>query len=211
MAAQVNALVEQWAAVAPAWAYLGLALCAFLENILPPVPGDTVVLFGAYLAGRGALSGPAVFAATWAGGTAGFVAMYAVGRASGRAWTRQGHRRGVQAARLAQAERWLARYGVALILVNRFLSGVRSAIALGAGLGRMDWRSVVAAAAVSMALWNGLLLWLGTRLGRHWEAAVAALRACHRSVLAAVVGLAAVWLLRAWHRRHARARHLRRG
>ena len=47
---------------------------------------------------------------------AGFLVMYYLGYSRGRAFF--AGRRG--AAKLAQAERWLSRYGVALILGNRF-------------------------------------------------------------------------------------------
>jgi membrane protein DedA with SNARE-associated domain len=202
MEAQTNALIERLAAAGPGWACAGLALAAFLENLVPPVPGDTVVLFGAYLVGRGALAWVPVFLATWAGGTAGFMTMYAIGYTGGRAWVTR-HWGASRAASLERAERWLARYGVGLILVNRFLSGVRTAIALVAGIGRMGWRTVLLGAAVSMALWNGLLLGVGVGLGRNWKAAADLLRTGNRVVLAAglLVGVGVVvW---GWRRRRA--------
>ncbi|MBQ41251.1 MAG: DedA family protein, partial [Gemmatimonadetes bacterium] len=39
----------------PLWAYAFLLISAFLENVIPPVPGDAVVVFSAYLVGRGVL------------------------------------------------------------------------------------------------------------------------------------------------------------
>ena len=38
--------------------YATLFAAALVENVLPPVPGDTVVVFGGYLAGLGRLSLP---------------------------------------------------------------------------------------------------------------------------------------------------------
>jgi hypothetical protein len=38
---------------------------AALENIIPPVPADTAVALGAFLAGRGTLNAWAVFGITW--------------------------------------------------------------------------------------------------------------------------------------------------
>jgi membrane protein DedA with SNARE-associated domain len=197
---QANALLERLTAAGPGWACAGLGLAAFLENLVPPIPGDTVVLFGAYLAGRGALSWVPVFLATWAGGTAGFMSMYAIGYTGGRAWVAR-HLGPSRAASLERAERWLGRYGVGLILVNRFLSGVRTAIALGAGIGRLGWRPVLLGAAASMALWNGLLLAAGMALGRNWEAASALLRTYNRVAVAAGMALllgAGIWH---WRRR----------
>ena len=42
-------LVESVSHIDPRLTYLILFLSAFLENIMPPVPGDMVVVFSAYL------------------------------------------------------------------------------------------------------------------------------------------------------------------
>ena len=39
----------------PITAYLILAFSAFTENVIPPIPGDTVVILGAYLVSTGRL------------------------------------------------------------------------------------------------------------------------------------------------------------
>ena len=69
---------------------------------------------------------------------------------------------------LPGAEQWLDRYGTALILVNRFLSGIRSVIAIAAGIGGMGWKKVVLCGLVSMGVWNGMLLYAGVLVGRNW-------------------------------------------
>ena len=47
-----------------AWTALALVLLlAWLEYVFPPVPGDSTLLFGFFLAGMGALSFPAVLLA----------------------------------------------------------------------------------------------------------------------------------------------------
>ena len=68
----------------PLIAYCLLFLSAFVENIFPPIPGDTVVLFGAYLVGRGELSFVPVFLTTVAGSFIGFMAIYYLGLKKGR-------------------------------------------------------------------------------------------------------------------------------
>ena len=37
----------------PKWLYPVLLVSSYVENIFPPLPGDTVTVFGAYLVGRG--------------------------------------------------------------------------------------------------------------------------------------------------------------
>ena len=49
----------------PLVAYLVLFLSAILENIIPPVPGDTVVIVGAYLVSIGQLNFWGVYISTF--------------------------------------------------------------------------------------------------------------------------------------------------
>ena len=87
------------------------------------------------------------------------------------------------------------------MLANRFLSGIRSVIALSAGMGGMGWKPVVGLGLVSMAIWNGLLIYAGLLVGNNWERAVELLGDYNRTVLAAIATLVAVALFRAWRRR----------
>ena len=197
MAAYLDSLLAALSGVEPLWAYGLLLLSAFLENIVPPVPGDTVVVFSAYLVGRGLLNIWPVFLVTCVGGTAGFLVMYYLGYSRGRAFF--AGRRGT--AKLAQAERWLSRYGVALILGNRFLSGIRSVIAIGAGLGRMPWPTVVLCSSIGMAVWNGLLLYAGFLVGESWEQVAEVLAQYNRVWVGILCLVGAVLLGRWWRKR----------
>jgi membrane protein DedA with SNARE-associated domain len=201
MEEQLSSLTAHLAEVDPVWAYGLLALSAFLENVIPPVPGDTVVVFSAYLAGRGALAWPPVYAATCLGGTAGFTVMYYLGLTRGRAFLTGRRQRLFTAERLARAEAWLERYGSWLILANRFLSGVRSVIALSAGLGGVRWRRVVLLGLVSMAIWNGLLLYAGMQVGQRWESVVGVIGQYNRLVVGLLLLVLGGVLACRWRRR----------
>src|SRR5256885_2042657 len=60
--------------------YLIMALFAAVENVFPPVPADTIVALGSWLAARGQGSPVWAFLATWIGNIAGAAAIYFVGR-----------------------------------------------------------------------------------------------------------------------------------
>jgi membrane protein DedA with SNARE-associated domain len=171
----VQALVTGIGDWPPVVAYSVLAASAFLENILPPVPGDLVVVVSAYLAGRGVLDWLPVYLSTCVGGTAGFLVMFQLGRTKGRALLQSNRHVSAlfSSQRLTQAENWLARYGLWLILGNRFLSGIRSVIALAAGLCGMDWKPMATLGLLSMLLWNGALLYGGLQVGQNWEQVIA--------------------------------------
>lgn len=203
--AWLDPLVQGLAEWPPSLAYAALAASALLENVVPPVPGDTVVVFSAYLVGRGVLSWIPVYGATCVGGTIGFLAMYWLGATRGRDFL-HGHRarsRAFPLARLQRAEAWLRRFGPWLVLANRFLPGVRSAIALAAGLAHMGWRRVALLSLASMMLWNGLLLCVGMALGENWAAVGPILGRYREWALVAICVVAAAVVLR---RRHGRQR-----
>jgi membrane protein DedA with SNARE-associated domain len=63
--------------------YIALALAAAIENIFPPIPADTIVAIGSFLAARGKGSVVGTFAATWVGNVGGAMIMYEVGRRYG--------------------------------------------------------------------------------------------------------------------------------
>ena len=199
----VEGLILQIGDWPPALAYGLLAFSAFLENVLPPVPGDLVVVLSAYLAGRGVLDWLPVYAATCLGGTAGFMVMFTLGRRQGRAFLHRRRGRAVvfSSARLEQAEAWLRRYGGWLVLANRFLSGIRSVIALAAGTGGMPWRKVAVLGLASMALWNGLLLYAGMQVGQNWQAVTDLLARYQRGVFLVFFLVAAALVARWWRRR----------
>ena len=176
-------------------------ISAFLENVIPPIPGDTVVVFSAYLVGRGALDLWLVYLATCVGGTAGFAVMYYLGYSHGRTLLSGRRGRLFSVASMAKAEQWLARYGTALILVNRFLSGIRSVIAISAGIGGMDWKKVVLCGLVSMGIWNGMLLYAGLLVGRNWGLIVGYIDYYNRFFALLAAGILVFLLWRRWRKR----------
>ncbi|MBT4979002.1 MAG: DedA family protein [Gemmatimonadetes bacterium] len=201
MAAYLESLIAELSGIDPIWAYCILLLSAFLENVIPPVPGDTVVVFSAYLVGRGTLGLWPVFLTTWIGGTAGFLGMYYLGYSRGRAFFTSRGGRFFSLEGLAKAEYWLQRYGVILLLGNRFLSGIRSVIAIGAGLGGMKWMTVAVCGAISTAVWNGLLLYAGLMVGQNWEQVTGLLKQYNIVLLGLLLLLVVVFLWRWWAKR----------
>jgi membrane protein DedA with SNARE-associated domain len=200
MEEQLHGLIEELGQWNPLWAYGLLMISAVLENLIPPVPGDTVVVFSAYLVGRGVLEIGPVYLATCLGGTLGFMAMYYLGFSQGRAFFAGRRGRFFSSESAARAEEWLARYGVLLVLANRFLSGIRSVIAISAGIGGMSWKKVAVCGGVSMAVWNGLLLYAGLLVGQNWER-VGGFLAQYNRMLVFILGIAGLIVLIRWRRR----------
>ena len=184
------------AALNPAWFYLALALSSFLENVVPPIPGDSVTVFAAYLVGRTDRSIAGVWLATSVGSTSGFMALYALGRAIHRDYFIRRDFRILPASSFLKAERWFQRFGYWIVLANRFFSGVRSVISIICGLYRLPWLGVLALSFLGCAAWNLLLIWGGSLLGANWTLIEKFLAQYSRIVLAAGILLLGLWLLR---------------
>lgn len=175
-----------------------------LENFGLPVPGETVLLYAAYLAqSRAAFPWTELVAvaalACFFGQTAGYI----LGRRFAP-WARRLLR--PQQRRVEALERYFRRHGAATVLVARFLAGVRVVVGPVAGLSRMPPRTFLAFSALGALLWAGLLTALAAALTRAFGRLARVEQALGRldaALLAAAVLLVAL----AWYVRRRRRAH----
>jgi membrane protein DedA with SNARE-associated domain len=149
--------------------YFFLALSAFVENLVPPIPGDTITAFGAFLVGVGKLSFVGVYISTTIGSLLGFLTLFWLGGFLGRHFFIERDFRFLRAKDIIKAEEWFGRYGYFLILFNRFMPGIRSAVALASGISRFRTLPVLFLSLLSCAAWNLIWIFMGHTLGTHWE------------------------------------------
>lgn len=149
--------------------YVFLYLSAIVESLFPPYPGDVVTFAGGYLASLGKLNFPLVFLATSLGSLSGLLLLYAIGQRHGRRLFQKEQSHWRTPAHLAKVERWFVRYGAKILIASRFLSGIRSGIALAAGIGNIGWRRMVLYGTVSILLWNGLILFVSSFVEQNWQ------------------------------------------
>jgi membrane protein DedA with SNARE-associated domain len=194
----VNALLA-WLSSLPTWAlYASLALIAAAENVFPPIPADTVVGVGSFLAARG--SGSLLVAATsvWAGNLLGALGMYIVGRrfGSNALMKRLG---GADAE--ARVARLYASYGVWALFLSRFLPGVRAIVPPFAGALKVPLRQVVPAMAIASAIWYGAIAWLGFRFGQNLDQLQRVIGSATRTSGLVAVGVVVLTVGILWWRR----------
>ena len=185
--------------------YLLMAAFAAVENVFPPVPADTVVALGSWLAARGQGSAFWAFFATWVGNVAGAGAMYFVGRRHGTAWM---HRR-FPALSDEKNERRLrelhGKYGAASLVLSRFIPGVRAIVPPFAGALRMSPVSTMLALGLASAVWYGLVSYVAFRAGSNWESLMERIASLGRITAMGAVAVVALGLLVWWLRRRRRA------
>jgi len=175
--------------------YIFLFCSAVIENLMPPIPGDTITVLGAFLVGTGRLSFLLVYAATTAGSVTGFMILVLLGRFLEREFFMKKNYRFFTAKSIIAAENWFSRYGYYVVLANRFLPGVRSVISLVSGITRLNPVKVLLLALASAAVWNLIWIKIGFLLGNNWqvvrEKAITLIEG-YNIVMGAIIALAAI-------------------
>jgi membrane protein DedA with SNARE-associated domain len=187
--------------------YLLMALFAAVENVFPPVPADTVVALGSWLAARGQGSAFWAFLATWIGNVAGAGAMYAVGRRHGAGWIRRKFPKLADEKSEQRLSDLHRKYGAAALVLSRFIPGVRAIVPPFAGALRLSPVSTMLSIGAASAIWYGLVSYLAFRAGADWGTLVRTVSRYGRVVAlvaTAVIAIAALaWWIRG-RRREAR-------
>ena len=185
--------------------YTILFVSAFFENIFPPFPGDAVMLAGAYLAGRGHITYIGVLLSTVGGGLTGTMAVYFVGKTAGRKFFETGKGRFLVKNNLSKAEDLFAKYGSLIVVISRFLAGVRSAIAIAAGVVRYDTVKMGLLTTISFFLWYGLLTSFMIYSKSNWQLLIELVKKYNLILLAIGVVILIVWIIKAWIRKNSKS------
>lgn len=189
------------------YGYPALALLVLLEGIGVPTPAVSAVVAAAVLAGHGQMSLPLVAAVTFAAAVAGDNLGFWLGRRAGRpAILRWGRRVGLTEPRLARAEGFFARRGRNIVVIARFIDGLRQTNGLIAGAVAMPWRQYAVRDAIGGAAWTALWVSVGAFAGGNLDRVRTLLHRYETAVLV-VAGLllVAVSLGYVWRRRRAGA------
>src|SRR5690242_4493348 len=147
--------------------YLALGLI-FLEDFGIPVPGETVLIIAAVYAGTGRLN-------IWLVAVIGFVAAvlgdnvgFGIGHFGGRPLAeRYGKYIFLTRERLDKTARFFDRHGGKVIVIARFVEGLRQANGIIAGITGMHWSKFVPFNALGAALWVGVWVSIGYFSGSH--------------------------------------------
>ena len=181
--------------------YLLMAAFAAVENVFPPVPADTVVALGSWLAARGQGSAFWAFFATWVGNVLGAGAMYVVGRRHGAAWM---HKR-FPALGDEKNERRLrelhGKYGAVSLVLSRFVPGVRALVPPFAGALRISPVTTMLSLSLASAVWYGLVSYVAFRAGADWSTLMERITRYGRLAAIAAAVLITLGALAWWLRR----------
>jgi membrane protein DedA with SNARE-associated domain len=135
-----------------------LGVVVGLESVGLPLPGETVLIAAAVLAGTThQLNIAFVILSAALGAIVGQVVGYAIGWGVGfRLLRRYGRFIGLTDRRLAYGRLLFRRHGVKVVVASRFIMLLRTLAALLAGANRMPWDRFIAANIAGSAAWSAL-------------------------------------------------------
>lgn len=193
--------ILEWLVALPDWLiYLVVGLAAAIENIIPPIPADVIVVIGGVISGAGETDTRALFLAVWIGNVASALLTYWLGRRFGTGFFHGRLGSFLLAPRQVRAlSQAYSRYGFPIIFVSRFLPVFRPMVPVFAGVSRLGfWPTAIPIAAAS-ALWYGLLVYLGSIAGANWHLLLERLQTVGSwlwIVVGVLIAVAGYW----WHR-----------
>ncbi len=151
------------------WVLVIALLTTMIENLFPPAPGDSIIVFAGTLIALGTVGFVPLLLATTLGSVLGFIIMFLLGRNLDEKMMKSSLFSFISRDGIKKVESWFQKYGYGLIVANRFLSGTRAVISFFAGMSHLVFWKTVVLSAVSALLWNGILLGLGALFGEHLD------------------------------------------
>jgi len=172
----------------------------FVENVFPPSPSDMLLVFCGTLVGLATVGFVPMLLAATAGSIVGFGVMYWIGWKFGHGLVESRKIKFLPYDAVEKAEHWFQRYGMWIIVVNRFLSGTRAIIAFFAGMSSVTLPQTLVLSAVSAGAWNAVLIFAGAALGKNWMQIHEYLTLYGQVVMGIVIAVLVAVLLRAFLR-----------
>jgi membrane protein DedA with SNARE-associated domain len=188
------------------YGYWAVLLLVMVEDFGIPVPGETILIAAAIFAGAGRLNVVAVGLVGLLAAILGDNIGFAIGHFGGRALAlRWGKYIFLTEERLDRAEVFFNNHGGKIIVVARFIEGLRQANGIIAGISGMHWRRFVFFNAIGATLWVGAWVTIGYTAGSHINTIYHYITTYSLYVLIALVVLLAAFILRHVLRRRRRS------
>ena len=176
-----------------------------IEDFGVPVPGETVLILAAVYAGAGRLNIGLVVLLGFLGALLGDNIGFAIGHFGGRPLAeRYGRYIFLTPERLEKATSFFERHGGKIIIVARFIEGLRQANGIIAGISGLRWTRFLIFNAIGAALWVAVWTSVGYFSGSHIDTIYAAATRYDKYLLIALVLVVAGYVALRMRRRSTR-------
>lgn len=158
--------------------YIGVFILITVENIFPPIPSETILIFGGFMTTFSDINVWGVIAAATIGSVLGAIVLYILGRMLHTKRlellldSRFGKILHLRGEDIRRAEQWFKKHGNIAVFFCRFIPIARSLISIPAGISKMKCSSFLLLTIFGTFIWNTILIYLGRLGGTVWETIV---------------------------------------
>lgn len=191
------------------YGYLALGGFVLLEDFGVPLPGETILIAAAVYAGTGRLNIIAVVLIALVAAVIGDNIGYAIGHYGGRRLVlRWGRYVRLTDHRLGEVEDFMRRRGAAVVIIARFIEGLRQLNGIVAGTAEMPWaRRFLPFNIIGATLWVGVWATVGYLAGDHIDVVYDTIRGYLLYVLIAAAVIILALIARRLIRRRSASAH----
>ena len=154
--------------IPPHYVSLVLFVSSIVEAVFPPYPGDTVIVFCSFAAATQRHGLVYVLFLSISGSYIGALLLWAIGHRLSRVeqygflgWI-------FRSKSMERAQAVLHERGTIIVVLSRFIPGVRSFIIIAAGLSGMSFGTAAWAIALAVFMWQTILVSGGYTVGLYW-------------------------------------------
>lgn len=149
---------------------LVILIFSFLEVVIPPIPGDTMLVVGSSIADIAGYNPVWIIISSFAGTFTASLFLYRLGNrferkllvSSKYSWL-------LDTKAFLEIEKWFKKFGYWTLVLSRFLPIARSGVILAAGIVNFDKQRTMIALSISILLSSTIFVLIGRFLGRHWK------------------------------------------
>ncbi|MDX9856785.1 MAG: DedA family protein [candidate division Zixibacteria bacterium] len=193
---QIQKYIDYLFAYGPVWVYMAIFAASFIENIIPPFPGDTFIFVGGALVAFGRLDLNWLMVLVNTGGMASVMLLYYLGRKHGREYFIRKNYRYFSADDVYRMSDRLRRHGAWILVFSRFVVGLRTALALSAGIGRYSMARTLVFSLISYLLFTSLLVYVAITMVNNVHLIERYVRAYNWIVWPALILLVGIYIFR---------------
>ncbi|HAB61638.1 MAG TPA: alkaline phosphatase, partial [Lachnospiraceae bacterium] len=159
--------------------YIGIMLLIAIENIFPPIPSEVVLTFGGFMTTYSKLTIIGVIIFSTVGAILGAIVLYYIGRILNKERLMRivsgkiGKILFLKVDDIEKADRWFATKGDKVVFFGRCVPIIRSLISIPAGMSGMPLGRFLILTTIGSAIWNTILVIIGSVVGESWEKIVA--------------------------------------
>ncbi len=155
--------------------YIGICLLILIENVFPPIPSEIILTFGGFMTIETEMTVLGVIIVSTIGSILGAIVLYLIGRLINKdvieRWLdgKVGKILRFKREDVEKANGWFEKKGKWTVLFCRCIPIVRSLISVPAGMSKMPVVPFVLLTTLGSAVWNTVLVVLGSVAGNSWE------------------------------------------